>query len=168
MIESLSSFAKYDEITFDHLWTLFPPNAKVYTTNNLLRQDQVFKLGQGDYARRQNGSPYYSMKLKQRGQRYLQLLNTPSGTYQEYLGPAVTENREVIVNDQFKKVTLDVSGRIMLDSTTIAQQNKYTDLLKPSVTDEIPGAAMTTSSITDDELLYCNHSIGGFAFRQKK
>ena len=61
-IESLSSLAKHDEITFDLLWTLFPPNAKVYTKNNLLRQQQVLKLQKGNYARRQNGSRYFSME----------------------------------------------------------------------------------------------------------
>jgi hypothetical protein len=107
-------------------------------------------------------------QLGQRGQWYLELLSTPSGTYQEYLGPALTENRDVIVDDQFKKVTLHVSGRIMLDNLTFSQQNKYTDLLKPGVTDEIPGSYMTTTSMSEDDRLYCNHAIGGFAFRQKK
>jgi DNA polymerase III delta prime subunit len=216
-IQSLSSLAKHDEITFDLLWTLFPPNAKIHTKDNFLRQQQVLKLRKGDYARRQNGSRYYSMdtvfiahdgeklgwternltidgfdgakklcnlscvpldqhpekesirtQLRQRGQRYLELLSTPTGTYQEYLGPAVTENRDVIVNDEFKKVTIYVSGRIMLDNPILAQQNKYTDLLKPFVSDEILGSYMTTTSISDEELLYCNYCIGGFAFRLKK
>jgi hypothetical protein len=62
-IGSLSFLAKHDEITFDLLWTLFPPNAKVNTKDNLLRQQQISKLQKGDYARRQNGSRYYSMDV---------------------------------------------------------------------------------------------------------
>jgi hypothetical protein len=100
--------------------------------------------------------------LKQRGKQYLELLAASSGTYQEYVGSAIAENRNVTVCDEYKKVLIHVSGRIMIDNTTLAQQNEYTDLLKPAVEDE------HSTSLSDAELLYCNHFIGGFAFRQKK
>lgn len=51
----------------------------------------------------------------------------------------------------------------MLDPTTALEQNEYTDLLKPSVDTEIH-----VPSITEDELLFCNHCVGGFSFRTKR
>lgn len=51
----------------------------------------------------------------------------------------------------------------MLDSQTFQQQDKYTDLLKPAVETEVEAAALK-----DDDLLYCNHCIGGFGFRPNK
>lgn len=99
--------------------------------------------------------------LKQRGTRFLELLAAPSGTYQEYAGRAVAEDRNVVVNNEYKKVIVHVSGRIMLDNTTLAQQNEYTDLLDPVRNEH-------TTNLNDAELLYCNHFLGGFAFRQKK
>lgn len=102
-------------------------------------------------------------ELTTRGKRYLELIQAPKGTYQEYVGAAVTENRDVVVQDEYKKVMIHVSGRIMLDSTIFLQQNEYTDLLKPAVENELEA-----SQISDENLLYCNHYVGGFGFRQKK
>ncbi|KAF2032295.1 P-loop containing nucleoside triphosphate hydrolase protein [Setomelanomma holmii] len=102
-------------------------------------------------------------ELMQRGKRYLELLNAPRGTYQEYVGAAIAENQDVIVNDQYKKVIFHVSGRIMLDSKIFLQQNEYTDLLKPGVENEVEA-----SNLSEKNLMYCNYCIGGFGFRQKK
>jgi hypothetical protein len=209
---SLASLSEHDEITFDLLWALFPPNTTVYTKSNLLREPQICKLLKGEYGQLPSGGRYYSLDLKyishdgeklgwtqrtlqisqfegakkvhnlsvvplehlptkdavrveltKRGQRYIELLSAPRGTYQEYAGAAVTENREVVVQSEYKKVVLHVAGRIMLDSATFYQQNEYTDLLKPEVETEVEG-----SSLKDIDLLYCNAMIGGFGFRQKK
>jgi len=209
---SLTSLSEHDEITFDLLWALFPPNTTVHTKNNLLREDQVCKLQKGEYGQLPSGVRYYSLDVKyishdgeklgwvqktlqigqfegakkvhnlsivplhrlpakdalraeltKRGQQYIELLGAPRGTYQEYSGAAVAENRDVVVQDEYKKVVFHVSGRIMLDSPTLYQQNEYTDLLKPTV-----DTALEASSIQDDDLLFCNHYIGGFGFRQKK
>jgi hypothetical protein len=209
---SLASLSEHEEVTFDLLWALFPPNTTVYTKNNLLREHQVCKLQKGEYGRLPSGARYFELdlryishdgeklgwaektlqigsfdgakkvynlnvipldklpakgavcaELKRRGKRYLELLDAPNGTYQEYIGAAIAENRDVIVQDEYKKVLLHVSGRIMLDSRTFLQQNEYTDLLKPSIDTE-----MEASSLTDGDLLYCNHCVGGFSFRQKK
>jgi hypothetical protein len=209
---SLASLSEYNEITFDLLWALFPPNTTVYTKSNLLREAQICKLQKGEYGKTATGAKFYSLdlnyvshdgeklgwtqdtlkigqfdgarkvqnlsvvpldllpgkdsiraQLMQRGKRYMELVSAPRGTYQEYVGAAVTENREVMVCDQYKKVIFHVSGRIMLDSSTLHQQNEYTDLLKPSVETEVEA-----SDLKDDDVLYCNHCIGGLAFRQKK
>jgi hypothetical protein len=204
--------AEHDEITFDLLWALFPPNTTVYTKSNLLREHQICKLQKGEYGSLPSGARYYGLDLryishdgeklgwaektlqigsfagamkvhnltvvplerlptrdevcaevKKRGKRYMELLEAPRGTYQEYTGAAVAENRDVVVQDEYKKVIFHVSGRVMLDSKIFLQQNEYTDLLKPSIENEIDA-----SKLTDDDLLYCNHCIGGFGFRQKK
>jgi hypothetical protein len=209
---SLASLSEHNEITFDLLWALFPPNTTVYTKSNLLREHQICRLQKGEYGQTATGAKFYSLdlnyvshdgeklgwtqntlkvgqfdgarkvhnlsvvplellpckdsiraQLMKRGQRYMELVSAPRGTYQEYVGAAVTENREVIVCDQYKKVVFHVSGRIMLDSSTLHQQNEYTDLLKPSVETEVEPL-----DLKDDDVLYCNHCIGGFAFRQKK
>jgi hypothetical protein len=209
---SLASLSEHEEVTFDLLWALFPPNTTVYTKSNLLREHQVCKLQKGEYGQLSSGARYYELNLKyishdgeklgwaektlqigsfdgakkvfnlnvvpldklpskdavcaelrRRGKRYMELLDAPNGTYQEYTGAAITENRDVIVQDEYKKVLFHVSGRIMLDSKTFLQQNEYTDLLKPSIENE-----MEASGLTDEDLLYCNHCVGGFSFRQKK
>lgn len=209
---NLSSLAEHDEITFDLLWALFPPNTTVYTKSNLLREHQICKLQKGEYGSLPSGARYYGLDLryishdgeklgwaektlqigsfagamkvhnltvvplerlptrdavcaevKKRGKRYMELLEAPRGTYQEYTGAAVAENRDVVVQDEYKKVIFHVSGRVMLDSKIFLQQNEYTDLLKPSIENEIDAM-----KLTDDDLLYCNHCIGGFGFRQKK
>jgi hypothetical protein len=102
-------------------------------------------------------------EMIQRGKRYMELINAPRDTYQEYLGVAIAENKMVVIDNEYKKVLFHVSGRIMLDSKILLQQNEYTDLLKPPV--EIETEA---SSLSDEDLLFCNHCIGGFGFRQKK
>jgi hypothetical protein len=209
---SLDSLSEHDEISFDLVWALFPPNTTVYTKNNMLREHQVFKLQKGEYGSTASGAKFFELNLRyishdgeklgwaektmhissfdgakkvfnlnvvplsrlptkddvctelnKRGKRYLELLDAPNGTYQEYAGAAVTENRDVVIENEYKKVLLHVSGRIMLDSKTFLQQNEYTDLLKPSIENEIEA-----SSLTDADLLYCNHCVGGFGFRQKK
>jgi hypothetical protein len=209
---SLTSLSEHDEVTFDLLWALFPPNTTIYTKSNLLREHQVCRLQKGEYGQLPSGARFYELnlryishdgekmgwaektlrissfdgakkvynldvvpfnrlptkdavcvELKKRGKRYVELLDAPNGTYQEYTGAAITENRDVIVQDEYKKVLFHVSGRIMLDSKTFLQQNEYTDLLKPSIENEVE-----TSSLTDEDLLYCNHCVGGFSFRQKK
>lgn len=154
-METLASLSQHDEITFDLLWALFPPNATVYTKSNLLCEEQILRLQKGEYGTRSNGSRYFSLDLRlishdgeklgwaesniqieqfdgakkvrnllcfpldrhpeketiherlmQRGKRYLELMQA---TYQEYTGAAVTENRDVIVNDEYKKVVIHVS-----------------------------------------------------------
>jgi hypothetical protein len=209
---TLASLSKHNEITYNLLWALFPPNTTVYTKSNLLREHQVLKLYKGEYGTTASGAKFFGIDLRfishdgdklgwaeksyqifqfegakkitnlsvypiihlpdvdticsditKRGKRYLELLSTPSGTYQEYIGAAITENREVMVQDEYKKVILHVSGRIMLDSPTFLQQNEYTDLLKPSVE-----SALEAVDLSEPDLLYCSHCIGGFGFRQKK
>jgi len=209
---TLDSLSEHNEITFNLLWALFPPNVTVYTKSNLLREHQILKLQRGEYGELPSGARYFSLdlrylshdgeklgwaeknyrisqfdgarkvnnlsvvplehlpekdaicaELKKRGRRYMELLDAPRGTYQEYLGAAVTENRDVIVQDDYKKVIFHVSGRIMLDSKIFLQQNEYTDLLKPPVETEVDAP-----SLSDEDLMFCNHCIGGFGFRQKK
>ncbi|KAH7406173.1 P-loop containing nucleoside triphosphate hydrolase protein [Phaeosphaeria sp. MPI-PUGE-AT-0046c] len=209
---SLTSLAEHDEITFDLLWALFPPNTTVYTKSNLLREHQVCKLQKGEYETLQSGAKQFGLnlryishdgeklgwaqktlnigsfegakkvhnltvvplerlpsrdavcqELKERGTRYMEFVKAPRGTYQEYTGAVITENRDVIVQDEYKKVLLHVSGRIMLDNKIFLQQNEYTDLLKPTIENEIEAL-----KADDQNLLYCNHYLGGFSFRQKK
>ncbi|KAH7078952.1 P-loop containing nucleoside triphosphate hydrolase protein [Paraphoma chrysanthemicola] len=209
---SLTSLSEHDEITFDLLWALFPPNSIVYTKSNLMREPQILKLQKGEFGQLPSGARYYALNLQylshdgeklgwapktiqigqfdgakkvynllvvpldhlpekekvcaeltQRGKRYLELLNAPRGTYQEYVGAAIAENRDVVVQDEYKKVIFHVSGRIMLDSKIFLQQNEYTDLLKPGVENEVDA-----SSLSDTNLMFCNYCIGGFGFRQKK
>ncbi|KAF2132112.1 P-loop containing nucleoside triphosphate hydrolase protein [Dothidotthia symphoricarpi CBS 119687] len=102
-------------------------------------------------------------ELNMRGKRYVELLNAPHGTYQEYVGAAVTENRGLVVDNEYKKVIIHVSGRIMLDSASLVQLNEYTDLLRPTVETEL-----SALSLSDADYTYCNHFVGGFAFRHKK
>jgi hypothetical protein len=100
-------------------------------------------------------------RLLQRGKRYIELLK--DSTYQEYTGVAMYENRDVFVDNEFKKVTIHVSGRIMLDPTTFHQYNEYSGLQRPDVETEL-----SASTLSGADLLYCNHSVAGFSFRQKK
>lgn len=51
----------------------------------------------------------------------------------------------------------------MLDSASLVQLNEYTDLLKPAVETEV-----RARGLSDEDLVYCNHYIGGFGFRQKR
>jgi hypothetical protein len=157
-MDSLASLAVHSEITFDLLWTLFPPNTTVYTKANLLHEHQVLKLKMGEYGSCSNGSKFFSLELKfishdgakigwaettlkidqfegakkvhnlvcfplvqhperkgietqlsQRGKRYLEL---QQATYQEYTGAAIVEDRTVIVNEGYKKVTIHVRPSI--------------------------------------------------------
>jgi hypothetical protein len=209
---TLSSLSEHDEITFDLLWTVFPPNAAVYTKNNLLQEHQICKLQKGEYGRTETGARFFDLTVKfithdgtklgwasqkiriglfdgankvynlpvvplnllptkdvvctelnKRGKKYVEMLEAPRGTYQEYVGAVVSENRDVCVEDEYKKVIIHVSGRVMIDSKTMVQQNEYTGLLKPTVENE-----MEVGTLTEDDFLYCNHGIGGFNFRQKK
>ncbi|KAH8726783.1 hypothetical protein GQ44DRAFT_613015 [Phaeosphaeriaceae sp. PMI808] len=209
---TLASLSEHEEITFDLLWALFPPNSNVYTKSNLLRENQILKLQKTEYGQLPSGARYFSLdlriishdgeklgwseknyqipkfegarkvynlsvvplerlpqkesvcaELKKRGKRYMELLDAPNGTYQEYLGAAIAENRDVVVGDEYKKVLLHVSSRIMLDSKIFLQHNEYSDLLKPAVENEVDA-----SNMTDEDLMFCNHYIGGFGFRQKK
>lgn len=209
---SLTSLLEHDEITFDLLWAIFPPNVTVYTKNNLLREPQILKLQKGEFGQLPSGARYFVLNLQylshdgeklgwtpktiqigqfdgakkvynlvvvplnhlpeketvcaeltKRGKRYLELLEAPRGTYQEYVGAAIAENRDVVVQEEYKKVVFHVSGRIMLDSKIFLQQNEYTDLLKPAVENEVEA-----SSLSEANLKFCNYCIGGFGFRQKK
>lgn len=209
---SLTSLAEHDEITFDLLWALFPPNTTVYTKSNLLREHQVCKLQKGEYETLQSGAKQFGLalrhishdgeklgwaektlnigyfegakkvhnltvvpldrlptkdavcqELRKRGTRYMELIEAARGTYQEYTGAAITENKDVVVQDEYKKVLLHISGRVMLDNKIFLQQNEYTDLLKPTIEHEVE-----VLKADDENLLYCNHYVGGFSFRQKK
>lgn len=64
---------------------------------------------------------------------------------------------------EYKKVIVYISSRIMLDTKMFLQQNEYTDLLKPPVQLELE-----PSDVSEEDLIFCNHCIGGFGFRQKK
>jgi hypothetical protein len=97
-----------------------------------------------------------------RGKKYLEFIQAPKGTYLEYIGAAVTENL-VVVHDEYLRILLHVSGRVMLDPSALLQQNGYTDLLKPAVESEVDALRLTSK-----DLLYCNHCIGGYGFRQRK
>ncbi|KAF2650991.1 P-loop containing nucleoside triphosphate hydrolase protein [Lophiostoma macrostomum CBS 122681] len=99
-------------------------------------------------------------RLLQRGKRYLELLQA---TYQEYSGAAITEDREVNVGGEYKKVMIHISGRIMVDPVILFEQNNYTDLLKPEAETEVH-----IPSLRDADIIYCNHHLGGFSFRQKE
>jgi hypothetical protein len=66
------------------------------------------------------------------------------------------------VENEYKKVIVHIYGRIMLDTKMFLQQNEYTDLLKPPVHLELEA-----SDVKEEDLIYCNHCIGGFGFRQK-
>jgi hypothetical protein len=209
---TLDSLSEHDEITFDLLWTVFPPNTAVYTKNNLLQEHQICKLQKSEYGRTETGARFFDLtvnfishdgtklgwasqkiriglfdgankvynlsvvplnllptkdvvctELIKRGKKYVEMIEAPRGTCQEYDGAAVSENRDIFVEEEYKKVIIHVSGRVMLDSKTMVQQNEYTGLLKPAVETELEIAALT-----DADLLYCNHGIGGFNFRQKK
>jgi hypothetical protein len=63
-IASLRSLSEHDEITFDLLWTLFPPHATLYTTDNMLKEPQIVRFLSGHYDRHQDGSQYYSMRVR--------------------------------------------------------------------------------------------------------
>jgi hypothetical protein len=63
-MDSLASLAEHNEITFDLLWTLFPPDTTVYTKSNLLHEHQLLKLKMGEYGSCDNGSKFFSMDLK--------------------------------------------------------------------------------------------------------
>jgi hypothetical protein len=63
-MDSLASLAEHSEITFDLLWTLFPPNTTVYTKSNLLHEHQLLKLKIGEYGLCDNGSKFFSVDLK--------------------------------------------------------------------------------------------------------
>lgn len=63
-IETLASLMAHEEITFDLLWTLFPPRTTIYTKDNLLREEQLLTLQTSDYASRENGSRYLSLNLR--------------------------------------------------------------------------------------------------------
>lgn len=160
-LETLASLSSHYEITFNLLWTLFPPNTEIFTKHNLLREDQVLKLQTGEYGARANGSRYFSLnvrhishdgekfgwiqetsmqidqfegakkvhhlkcfplshhpdqddirtKLIQRGRRYVELLQP---TYLEYTGAAITENREVVIEGEYKQVLIHVSITLAL------------------------------------------------------
>jgi hypothetical protein len=61
---SLTSLSEHNEITFDLLWALFPPNTTVYTRRNLLREHQICKLQKGEYGRTATAAKFYSLDLK--------------------------------------------------------------------------------------------------------
>ncbi|KAF2011401.1 P-loop containing nucleoside triphosphate hydrolase protein [Aaosphaeria arxii CBS 175.79] len=205
---NILSLSQHDEITFDLLWTLFPPNTPIYSRDNLLKDDQVFKLQQGTYecrngskffaikarcishdgenlgwvdheleiadfvgARKVQNLPYFPLKyhsdpkalsseLIERGKKFLDMTKA---TYMEYNGPAIAENQEVYLNNQYKRLVLHATGRIMLDPTTCLQQNTSTELLWPKVEREL-----TVDRISESDFIFCNHCAGGFSFRQKK
>jgi hypothetical protein len=197
---TLDSLSEHEEITFDLLWTVFPPNIAVYTKNNLLREHQICKLQKCEYGRTETGAKFFDLtvnfishdgtklgwasqkiriglfdgankvynlsvvplsllptkdvvctELAKRGKKYVEMIEAPRGTYQEYVGAVVSENRDVFVEEEYKKVIIHVSGRVMLDSKTMVQQNEYTGLLKPAVENELE-----TATLTDDDLLYCH------------
>ena len=61
-ILSLASLSEHDEITFDLLWTLFPPRTVVFTKKNEMNEPQALRFQTGSYETRQDRSEYFSLK----------------------------------------------------------------------------------------------------------
>ncbi|PSN69521.1 P-loop containing nucleoside triphosphate hydrolase protein [Corynespora cassiicola Philippines] len=208
-IKNVASLLLHNEIKFDLLWTLFAPNAVVYTKSNLLQEDQAMKLETSSYKTHEDGSQFLELKLRyiwhdgtklgwaitnkvinhfagaikithldlfpmkfhpnhkklqvqlrDRGTKFVGLVK---GSYMQYSGAAIAENREVCVGGEYKKALTYISGRVMFDPITLVQQNSGTDLLKPDVEAEIE-----PTLLRDEDLIFCNHYVGGFSFRHKK
>jgi hypothetical protein len=62
LIQHLDSLLEKGEITFDLLWTIFPPKTLVIATNHgLTHQPQALNLTSGSYEKQENGSRYYQV-----------------------------------------------------------------------------------------------------------
>lgn len=67
IMASLDSLSEHDEITFDLLWALFPPNTIVYTKDNMLKEAQTYRFLSGSYEKQQDGSQIFQMRLRMIG-----------------------------------------------------------------------------------------------------
>ncbi|KAI9683792.1 MAG: hypothetical protein M1822_005982 [Bathelium mastoideum] len=63
-IESLATLSEHGEITFDLLWSLFPPRVKVFTQGNKLQEPQVMDFQLGEYKRLPDGTDIYELDVK--------------------------------------------------------------------------------------------------------
>jgi hypothetical protein len=62
LLQNLDSLLEKDEITFDLLWTIFPPKTLVIATNHeLTHQPQALNLTSGSYGKQENGARYYQV-----------------------------------------------------------------------------------------------------------
>ncbi|KAF1954563.1 P-loop containing nucleoside triphosphate hydrolase protein [Byssothecium circinans] len=100
-----------------------------------------------------------SARLLERGKRFTEL---SSAAFCDYKGQTIGENTRIIINGRYKPILVHVSGRIMLDPVTFYQQNTASDLLMYDVVRKVD-----TSSMTDEDFLFCDHKVPGFSFRQK-
>jgi hypothetical protein len=64
IMASLDSLSEHDEITFDLLWALFPPNTIVYTKDNMLKEAQAYRFLSGSYEEQPDGSQLFQMRLR--------------------------------------------------------------------------------------------------------
>ena len=61
-MDDLDSLLKYDEITFELLWALFPPKETIFASRHgVLQQDQALYLSQTAYSARENQSKYFNV-----------------------------------------------------------------------------------------------------------
>ncbi|KAF2638409.1 P-loop containing nucleoside triphosphate hydrolase protein [Massarina eburnea CBS 473.64] len=63
-METLKSLEAQDEITFELLWTLFPPNTHIYSKANVLSEEQLSILSHSAYGTRLDGTKYYQLVLQ--------------------------------------------------------------------------------------------------------
>lgn len=99
-------------------------------------------------------------QLLQRGRVFVDLMTKP--VCREYRGVAVCEVANSMTGSAEERFL--ASGRIMVDPVAFRAQNPNADLmLMPWVPTTIPA-----SSLTDDDLLFCNYRALGFSFAAKK
>ncbi|PQE29410.1 AAA family ATPase protein [Rutstroemia sp. NJR-2017a WRK4] len=62
LLQNLDSLLEKGEITFDLLWTIFPPKTLVIATNHgLTHQPQALNLTSASYGKQENGARYYQV-----------------------------------------------------------------------------------------------------------
>ena len=99
--------------------------------------------------------------LVERGRKYVSIIKKP--LCMEYRDLAIYQEK---VLDKLEAKRFSATGRIMIDPNTFQSINPNAyGLLEPDVFDD---GAINIETLSDGDLIYCDHQILGFSFAQKR
>ena len=146
-LSDLKSMHSFGEISFNVLWTLFPPNTLSFTRNLFAEEDRVVRVKNTQNKCKQDGSVYLAIECE-----YTAFDGTGFGVAQQELEIARYSGSKSITDLAVFPLSFYVDGE-RLWSRLIERGRKYIGLMKPTYKDYL-GTAIKLGDRFE-------HNIGG-------
>lgn len=134
-LSDLKSMHSYGEISFNVLWTMFPPNTLAYTRNLIADEDRVVRVKNTEISYKPDGSRYLAIDCE-----YAAFDGSGFGIAQQELEIPDYSGSRPITTLAVYPLSFYADGE-ELRSKLIARGTKYIGLLKPTYKDYF-GTAM--------------------------